>query len=59
MNEEKEQLADKLVRLHNQLDAKVKDKKTAAAAYRDEINEIKEEIADVVESLNTHLDDTE
>ena len=52
MNEQKEELADKLVRLHNQLQDKEKDKKSCVAAYRDEIKEIKEEILDVVSQLN-------
>jgi len=52
MNEQKEQLTDKLVRLHNQLQDKEKDKKACVASYRDEIKELKEEILDTVSQLN-------
>ena len=52
MNEEKQKLAEKMIRLHNQLKDKERDRKIAMTAYKDEIGDIKDEIDETLEAIN-------
>lgn len=48
----KDELVNKLLRLHETLEQVKKDKKSAARDYRDQIKDIEDEISDVINKIN-------